>query len=71
MQLAYGASKLALDKVSVGLATDFMRRKIPIRVNVIHPGIFPSVMVPDGSLDKMDTPLPGLIAPTPLERAGT
>ncbi|KAF9033723.1 NAD(P)-binding protein [Hymenopellis radicata] len=73
LSLGYGASesKLALDKVSVGLATDFMRRRIPIRVNVIHPGIFPSVMVPDGSLEKMDTPLPGLIEPTPLERAGT
>ncbi|KAF8888504.1 NAD(P)-binding protein [Mucidula mucida] len=69
--LAYGASKTALEKVSVGLATDFARRKIPIRVNVIHPGVFPSAMVPADSLQKMETPLPGFIAPTPLGRAGT
>ncbi|KAF8888510.1 hypothetical protein CPB85DRAFT_281293 [Mucidula mucida] len=71
LSLAYGASKTALEKVSVGLATDFARRKIPIRVNVIHPGVFPSAMVPADSLQKMETPLPGFIAPTPLGRAGT
>ncbi|KAF9038829.1 NAD(P)-binding protein [Hymenopellis radicata] len=68
---AYGPSTTAIEEVSVGLATDFARRRIPIRPNVIQPGVFPSVMVPDGSLDKTDTPLPGPVAPTPLRRAGT
>ncbi|KAF8888499.1 hypothetical protein CPB85DRAFT_1553233 [Mucidula mucida] len=68
---AYGASKIALEKVSIGLATDFMSRKIPIRVNVIHPGPFASEMVPAESLQNMDTPLPGCSVPPPLGRAGT
>ncbi|KAF8912554.1 hypothetical protein CPB85DRAFT_1220192 [Mucidula mucida] len=66
--LAYGASKSALDKLSIGLATDFAHRDIPIRVNVLHPGVFPSYMVPSGPINVT---LPGLIAPIPLKRTGT
>ncbi len=68
MKLAYGASKSALDKLSIGLATDFAHRDIPIRVNVLHPGVFPSYMVPSGPINVT---LPGLIAPIPLKRTGT
>ncbi|KAF9021199.1 short-chain dehydrogenase [Hymenopellis radicata] len=67
--LGYAASKIALDKLSVGLATDFAHRSIPIRVNVLHPGMFPSEMVPAGALDSLD--IPGLVAPPPAQRAGT
>ena len=69
MQLSYGISKAALDKLTVSLATDFAHRKIPIRVNAIHPGMFPS------EVNKIDGPmvtvLPGLIAPIPAGRTGT
>ncbi|KAF8904230.1 short-chain dehydrogenase [Mucidula mucida] len=69
--LAYSPAKSAVEKLSIGLATDFAHRDIPVRVNVLHPGMFPSEMVPPGALESLDTVLPGLVAPTPLKRAGT
>ncbi|KAF8992140.1 hypothetical protein BDZ89DRAFT_953072, partial [Hymenopellis radicata] len=45
---------------------------IPVRVNVLHQGVFPSETLPAGALDTLDTePFPGMVAPTPLGRAGT
>ncbi|KAF9010339.1 NAD(P)-binding protein [Hymenopellis radicata] len=67
----YGPSKGALDKLSIGLATDFAHRGIPVRVNVLNPGMFPSEMVAPSAIEKIDTALPGLIAPVPVRRAGT
>ncbi|KAF9010338.1 NAD(P)-binding protein [Hymenopellis radicata] len=68
---AYSVSKSALDKLSIGLATDFAHRGIPIRVNVLHPGMFPSEMAPPATEENIAAALPGLIAPVPVQRTGT
>ncbi|KAF8904228.1 NAD-P-binding protein [Mucidula mucida] len=69
--LAYGVSKTALDKLSIGFATDFAHRGVPVRVNVVHPGAFPSEIIPPEALENLDTPFPGFVAPLPAKRAGT
>lgn len=70
-QLAYGVSKTALNKLSIGFATDFAHRGVPVRVNVVHPGAFPSEKIPPEALENLDTPFPGFVAPLPAKRAGT
>ncbi|SJL18974.1 uncharacterized protein ARMOST_22579 [Armillaria ostoyae] len=42
--VAYNVTKFALDKFTLVLATSFAGRDIPIRVNVLAPGLFASQM---------------------------
>ncbi|ESK87619.1 short-chain dehydrogenase [Moniliophthora roreri MCA 2997] len=71
---AYASSKAALERLTLGLASDFARNNIPIRVNGISPGPFPSQLTGDSeSLNAAMkvAPLPGGINPIPQRRAGT
>ncbi|KAL0573849.1 hypothetical protein V5O48_008089 [Marasmius crinis-equi] len=43
-KFAYSASKAASDHLTVNMAAEFARNDIPIRVNAIQPGVFPSEM---------------------------
>ncbi|KAF9254461.1 NAD(P)-binding protein [Marasmius fiardii PR-910] len=43
-KFAYSASKAAVDHLTVNMASEFGRNDIPIRVNAIQPGTFPSEM---------------------------
>ncbi|KAK0199566.1 short-chain dehydrogenase [Desarmillaria ectypa] len=70
--IAYNATKAALNKLTFVLATNFAGRDIPIRVNVLAPGMFLSQLISPEVLEAIKTgPLPGLIAPTPAKRPGT
>ncbi|KAF9024112.1 NAD(P)-binding protein [Hymenopellis radicata] len=69
--LGYGPSKAALDKITVVLATDFASRRLPIRINQISPGMFPSQLSAELLDDLSTKPLPGFVAPVPSGRAGT
>ncbi|KAK0475177.1 hypothetical protein IW261DRAFT_508057 [Armillaria novae-zelandiae] len=70
--LAYNVTKAALDKLTLVLATSFAGRDIPIRVNVLAPGLFPSEMAGREIVEMVKTkPLPGMIAPIPARRHGT
>ncbi|KAF9017677.1 NAD(P)-binding protein [Hymenopellis radicata] len=69
--LGYCPSKAALHKITVVLATHFASRRLPIRINQISPGVFPSQLSAE-LLDDLNTkPLPGFVAPVPSRRAGT
>ena len=53
------------------MAADLAQRKVPIRINAIEPGVFPTDIVPAEVFEEYRTKaLPGLIAPVPLERLG-
>ncbi len=67
----YNLSKGTVKKLSIGLATDFAHCNIPVRINVLHLGVFPSEMVLLGALKSLNAALPGLVAPTLAKRAGT
>ncbi|KAK0442238.1 uncharacterized protein EV420DRAFT_1078173 [Desarmillaria tabescens] len=70
--LAYNATKAALNKLTLVLATSFAQRNIPIRVNALAPGVFASQLVSPEVLEAIRTrPLPGLVAPIPAKRQGT
>ncbi|EEB92585.1 hypothetical protein MPER_08882, partial [Moniliophthora perniciosa FA553] len=59
---AYASSKAAVERLTLSLASDFARNNIPIRVNGISPGPFPSQLTGDSeSLDAAMkvAPLPG------------
>ncbi|KAF5362847.1 hypothetical protein D9758_007084 [Tetrapyrgos nigripes] len=69
----YGISKSALHHLTSIWATEFALHKIPVRVNCIAPGPFPSELT--GTRDDMaewiTEPLPGLFNPVPTLRPGT
>ncbi|ESK91218.1 short-chain dehydrogenase [Moniliophthora roreri MCA 2997] len=70
---SYMVSKAALNYLTEILATEFALKKIPVRVNVLLPGYFPSEMAPDmpnGTESSPMPPIPGAINPIPLQRAG-
>ncbi|KAK7461275.1 hypothetical protein VKT23_008451 [Stygiomarasmius scandens] len=69
---AYGISKAGVDRLTVTMATEFALSKIPVRVNAIAPGVFPSNLSgPAEEVAKwMTQPLPGAFNPNPLRRAG-
>ncbi|KAK7054493.1 hypothetical protein VNI00_003691 [Paramarasmius palmivorus] len=70
----YASSKAALERLTLSLASDFARNAVPIRVNAISPGPFPSQLTGDSeALDEAMQlgPLPGGINPIPLRRGGT
>jgi len=53
------------------MAADLANRKVPIRINAIEPGAFPSDIVPAEIFEEYKTKaLPGFIAPVPLLRWG-
>ncbi|KAK0197874.1 hypothetical protein F5146DRAFT_1130798 [Armillaria mellea] len=70
--VAYPITKAALHKLTLVLATNFAQRGIPIRVNVLSPGLFASELVSPELLKAIKTkPLPGMVAPIPAKRQGT
>ncbi|PBK64198.1 hypothetical protein ARMSODRAFT_1054928, partial [Armillaria solidipes] len=70
--VAYLMTKSALDKLTLVLGTSFAQRGIPIRVNVLAPGLFASQLVSPEVLEAIKTkPLPGMVAPIPAKRQGT
>ncbi|KAL0580106.1 hypothetical protein V5O48_001882 [Marasmius crinis-equi] len=71
--LTYNCSKAALEKLSINLATEFAYNRIPVRVNCMAMGPFPSQVT--GNEEMLDahlasTPLTGTPALAPLRRAG-
>ncbi|KAK0245128.1 hypothetical protein EDD85DRAFT_757898 [Armillaria nabsnona] len=70
--VAYPITKSALDKLTLVLGTSFAQRGIPIRVNVLSPGVFASQLISPEVLEAIRTkPLPGMVAPIPAKRQGT
>ncbi|KAK0446593.1 short-chain dehydrogenase [Desarmillaria tabescens] len=70
--LAYGLTKAALEKLTLVLGTSFAGRGIPIRVNALEPGVFPSEMSTPEFVEMVKTePFPGFMAPVPVRRHGT
>ncbi|KAK0199309.1 hypothetical protein DFS33DRAFT_1268744 [Desarmillaria ectypa] len=70
--LTYGVTKVALEKLTFVLGTSFAGRGIPIRVNALEPGLFPSEMATPELLKMMNSdPQPGFGAPIPARRPGT
>ncbi|RDB19761.1 Gluconate 5-dehydrogenase [Hypsizygus marmoreus] len=70
--LAYCATKVALEHITKSLATEFALHHIPVRVNAIAPGTFPSAMTAsrDVLAETMKLPTPGAFLPTPVLRPG-
>jgi NAD(P)-dependent dehydrogenase (short-subunit alcohol dehydrogenase family) len=53
------------------MAADLALRKVPIRINAIQPGVFPTGMTPAEIVEEYRTKaFPGFIAPVPLSRWG-
>ncbi|KAK0438956.1 hypothetical protein EV421DRAFT_1906291 [Armillaria borealis] len=70
--VAYLMTKSTLDKLTLVLGASFAQRGIPIRVNVLAPGVFASQLVSPEVLEAIKTKLlPGLVAPIPAKRQGT
>ena len=70
-QFAYGATKAAVEQITTSMAADLALRKVPVRINAIAPGVFPTDIVPAEVYKEYRTKaLPGLIAPVPLLRWG-
>ncbi|ESK82909.1 short-chain dehydrogenase [Moniliophthora roreri MCA 2997] len=72
---AYTASKAGINYLTTALATEFARNDVPIRVNCISPGTFPSELTGRDE-DKLNEslrtgPLLGVPCSVPLRRAGT
>lgn len=67
-QFAYAASKAAFTHVSRMLATTF--QSIPVRCNVIAPGVFPSEMTADSSGEDNKSTLQEENASNPSQRFG-
>ncbi|KAL0577811.1 hypothetical protein V5O48_004178 [Marasmius crinis-equi] len=70
---AYNCSKAALEKLSMNLATEFAYNRIPVRVNCIAMGTFPSQVA--GDRETLDAhlakaPLAGTPGLCPLRRSG-
>jgi NAD(P)-dependent dehydrogenase (short-subunit alcohol dehydrogenase family) len=72
-QSAYPVSKAGIDHLTTAWATEFAVHKIPVRVNCISPGPFPSDIT--GTAEQMASwitqPLPGFFNPIPMLRPGT
>jgi len=73
LQFAYIVTKAALEHITTSMAADLAQKKVPIRINAIQPGAFPSDIAPAKVFEEYDfkaKPFPGLIAPVPLLRFG-
>ncbi|KAI3614030.1 short-chain dehydrogenase [Moniliophthora roreri] len=70
--IPYGSTKAALDHLTTLLATEFALHEIPVRVNGISPGPFPSQLAgPEVVLSEvMKKPMPGAVNPSPAKRPG-
>ncbi|KAK7041497.1 hypothetical protein VNI00_009365 [Paramarasmius palmivorus] len=71
--IPYGSLKAALDHLTTILATEFARNHIPVRVNGIAPGLFPSEMAAKGGIDVEalgQKPFQSAMNPAPLKRIG-
>uniref|UniRef100_A0A0W0F6V2 Putative short-chain dehydrogenase n=1 Tax=Moniliophthora roreri TaxID=221103 RepID=A0A0W0F6V2_MONRR len=70
--IPYGSTKAALDHLTTLLATEFALHDIPVRVNGIAPGPFPSQLGgPEEVLSEMTKkPMPGAVNALPLKRPG-
>jgi len=68
---AYAASKASLTHLTKVMANDLAMKGIPIRINAISPGLFPSELTaPKDILEKAPS-IPGTdIRPTPMLRPG-
>ncbi|KAF5364990.1 hypothetical protein D9758_008193 [Tetrapyrgos nigripes] len=68
----YPVSKAGINHLTGILATEFALNKIPVRVNGIAPGAFPSEIIgtPEEVAKWITKPRPGAFNPTPLLRAG-
>ncbi|KAF5334074.1 hypothetical protein D9758_017572 [Tetrapyrgos nigripes] len=67
--IAYPVSKAGVNHLTGMLATQFALQKIPIRVNCIAPGIFPSELARELADVAME-PMPGFFNPAPPLRPG-
>lgn len=75
---AYNASKGAVRLFTKGIALEFATKKMPIRVNSLHPGMIETPMMDNGFKAAVDAGLAesvqqlkdGMIALTPLGRLG-
>ncbi|KAH8814441.1 NAD-binding protein [Flagelloscypha sp. PMI_526] len=70
---AYSAAKAGLEHLTKALALTYAQRRIPVRVNAITPGLFPSeISFTDTTiLDQFaQNPIPGYVAPAPVLRGG-
>ncbi|THU96527.1 NAD(P)-binding protein [Dendrothele bispora CBS 962.96] len=69
---AYPTSKAGINHLSQSMAIEFAVNKIPVRVNCIEPGIFPSELM--GTRDELEKitkeTLPGGFRPAPAQRPG-
>ncbi|PBK89326.1 hypothetical protein ARMGADRAFT_996542 [Armillaria gallica] len=64
-------TKSALDKLTLVPGTSFSQRDIPIRVNVLAPGVFASQLISPEVLEAIRMkPLPGIVTPIPAKRRG-
>jgi NAD(P)-dependent dehydrogenase (short-subunit alcohol dehydrogenase family) len=68
----YKAAKAGLDHLTKSLATDFAHKGIPVRVNLIAPGLFASERSGDDESAKKRTAEgePWYLVSYPLKRAG-
>ncbi|THU86131.1 hypothetical protein K435DRAFT_923648 [Dendrothele bispora CBS 962.96] len=70
--LAYPTSKAGINYLSKSMTIEFAVNKIPLRVNCIKPGIFPSKIT--GTRDELEKiakeALPGGFRPAPAQRPG-
>jgi len=70
-QFAYGTTKAALEQITTSMAADLALRKVPIRINAIEPGVFPTEIAPPETYEEYRTKaFPGFTAPVPLSRWG-
>ncbi|KAF8920345.1 hypothetical protein CPB85DRAFT_1429142 [Mucidula mucida] len=68
---AYNTTKAALDQLTRSLAADFGKRDVPIRVNSLVPGFFPSEIISAERLESIKTTVvPGFVAVVPAKRGG-
>ncbi|KAK7037471.1 hypothetical protein VNI00_010963 [Paramarasmius palmivorus] len=68
----YGSTKAALDHLTTLLATEFALHDIPVRVNGIAPGPFPSELggSSEALTEMLQKPFPGGMNPSPVRRHG-
>ncbi|KAJ8072737.1 hypothetical protein PM082_016296 [Marasmius tenuissimus] len=71
--IPYGSLKAGLDHLTTILATEFARNELPVRVNGISPGLFPSEMAEIAGIDLEEfgrRPFNSAMNPAPLNRIG-
>ncbi|KAK0442261.1 uncharacterized protein EV420DRAFT_1079361 [Desarmillaria tabescens] len=70
--LALGTTKAALEKLTLVLGTSYAGRGIPIRMNALELGLFPSQMSTPEFMEMVNLdPSPGHAATIPARRVGT